>query len=287
MLWTNPKSEARIRLHEPALADALAGASGVDSRQCWPPADLRSVAVMVWLGGRGIGPRHTLAEETFFGPHRVPQRSRIPCRKPQARNRTSNSPADQALGRGERMTLAEASDRASESDALSNDYYTHLRADLDRAVRRICPTWLGNRSEDIVQSALIRVCGLREGKEKPPELAPSYLRRVAYSALVDEIRKLRWQRQEVSLPEEETPLAETHDPGPERKMASREIGLGILDCLRHLKKARRLAVTLYLQGHTVPEAAAILGWSRKAIENLVYRGLSNLRHCLTAKGLTP
>ena len=70
-------------------------------------------------------------------------------------------------------------------------------------------------------------------------------------------------------------------------MASREIGQGIRDCLARLKNERRMAVTLYLQGHSVPEASRILEWSTKRTENLVYRGLADLRECLLSKGLRP
>ena len=35
------------------------------------------------------------------------------------------------------------------------------------------------------------------------------------------------------------------------------------------------------------EAAGILDWSAKRVENLVYRGLADLRDCLAAKGFKP
>jgi RNA polymerase sigma-70 factor (ECF subfamily) len=54
-----------------------------------------------------------------------------------------------------------------------------------------------------------------------------------------------------------------------------------------MKRERRLAVTLYLQGHTVAEAASILEWPFKRTENLIYRGLADLRACLRCKGLRP
>jgi RNA polymerase sigma-70 factor (ECF subfamily) len=76
-----------------------------------------------------------------------------------------------------------------------------------------------------------------------------------------------------------------HDP--ERAAASLEIGRGIQTCLAHMKRERRLAVTLYLQGHTVLEAARILEWPVKRTENFVYRGLADLRACLAAKGMRP
>ena len=54
-----------------------------------------------------------------------------------------------------------------------------------------------------------------------------------------------------------------------------------------LVRPRRLAVALYLQGHSVPEAAKLLEWGNKRTENLVYRGLADLRECLAKKGLKP
>ena len=48
-----------------------------------------------------------------------------------------------------------------------------------------------------------------------------------------------------------------------------------------------MAVTLYLQGHSVPEAARVLDWPAKRTENLVYRGLADLRECLMKKGIQP
>lgn len=50
---------------------------------------------------------------------------------------------------------------------------------------------------------------------------------------------------------------------------------------------RWLAVTLHLQGHSVPEVGALLAWTVKKAENLVYRGLADLRSCLSSKGLQP
>lgn len=74
---------------------------------------------------------------------------------------------------------------------------------------------------------------------------------------------------------------------PEHETASRQTGRGILACLARMKAERRRAVTLYLQGHSVPESSRILGWNRKRTENLVFRGLMDLRQCLIKKGLRP
>jgi RNA polymerase sigma-70 factor (ECF subfamily) len=111
------------------------------------------------------------------------------------------------------------------------------------------------------------------------------LYKVAYSALVDEIRRVR-RRRETGL-EDGTVESVASPEDPERAAASSEIGHGIQGCLARLKYERRLAVTLYLQGHGVPAASRILEWPAKRTENLVYRGLADLRECLLSRGLRP
>lgn len=74
-------------------------------------------------------------------------------------------------------------------------------------------------------------------------------------------------------------------PDPERRIASREIGEGIRACLVDMIEPRRLAVLLHLHGFGLKESAGVLGWSQKRTDNLLYRGLADLRKCLAAKGL--
>lgn len=163
--------------------------------------------------------------------------------------------------------------------------FDQLRVDLQRAIRYACPASLADRADDLVQVAVMRVMEIRRKSERGRELSTRYLYKVAHSVVVDELRRIRSCR-EVSL-EEANPSEPAWTETPERNAEAREIGQGILDCLRLLRRARRLAVTLHLQGHTVPEAASILGWGEKRTENLIYRGLAELRRCLKAKGLEP
>ena len=170
---------------------------------------------------------------------------------------------------------------------LSEEETLRLRGQLERAVYRVCPQWLADLRDDLVQIALMRVMEVHRRSEGKREFAASYLWKVAYSALVDEIRKQR-RRRETPLEEvgqEDGPIA--FNPNPERRTADHEVGDGIQSCLADLVRPRRLAVVLYLQGHSVPEAAKLLQWGPKKTENLVYRGLADLRKCLTRKGLTP
>jgi RNA polymerase sigma-70 factor (ECF subfamily) len=121
----------------------------------------------------------------------------------------------------------------------------------------------------------------REGNRP---FASSYLYKAAHSALVDEIRRVR-RRRETDLEEETVAPIAIDRQDPEKLTAAREIGRGILDCLSRMSLERRLAVTLYLQGYSVPESSRVLDWTVKRTENLVYRGLANLRECLMSKGM--
>jgi len=112
------------------------------------------------------------------------------------------------------------------------------------------------------------------------------------SALVDEIRR-RQRRPEISLDGSREPADQElhYEPraqgDPESSASFRELGAAVRDCLNCVKRDRRLAVALYLQGHSVPETARILGWELKRTDNLIYRGLADLRQCLMRKGHRP
>ncbi len=182
------------------------------------------------------------------------------------------------------------SDTSKKSPESSMDY-AQLHRDLVRAVDRVCPRWMADRADDLVQVALMRVMEIQRKKEGTAELSSFYLKKVAYSAMIDEIRRLR-RRQEVSLEggSEEEEAAPVYDPAaptpdPERASAGRQVGRAIRDCLGRMVAARRHAVTLNLQGHSVPEIGRLLGWTAKKAENLVYRGMSDLRACLGQKGI--
>ncbi|NOK36398.1 RNA polymerase sigma factor [Corallococcus exercitus] len=162
-----------------------------------------------------------------------------------------------------------------------------LRRDLGRALASVCPASLADRREDLLQVAMMRVVELRGRDPGRAELTPAYLYRVAYTTLIDELRRLG-ARKEVALEEVEEGPQQPVAPGdPERAAGASQIARAVRDCLQGLVQDRRLAVTLHLQGHTVPEAAELLGWDAKRTENLIYRGLSALRACLSLKGIEP
>jgi RNA polymerase sigma-70 factor (ECF subfamily) len=176
--------------------------------------------------------------------------------------------------------------------APAESRWRDLAAAMARAVRRQCPGWLADHAQDIAQAALAKVMASERAREGERPLTSFYLHRVAHSVLVDEIRR-RKRRPEVPLDgvtaagEEVRTVEPAAASDPERDASFRQLGAAVRDCLAAAKRERRLAVTLYLQGHTVPETARILGWDAKRAENLVYRGLADLRQCLLGKGHRP
>lgn len=159
-----------------------------------------------------------------------------------------------------------------------------LRRQLTLAVRHVCPAWLSRYEDDLVQTAMIRVIQLAPGESRAG-FSTSYLWKVAFTVTVDEIRRQR-RRPEDNLEANEAAEKVMAGPDPEALAIGRETGRTIQCCLACLGEDRRLAVTLHLQGHTVPEASRYLGWSPKRVANLTYRGLDDLRRCLVAKGQT-
>ncbi len=186
---------------------------------------------------------------------------------------------------GSSAGAADACVRAA--DVLDPRELEDLRRRILAAVRRTCPSWVAAQMEDIAQTVLARLVLSPRVGEGNPVFSSKYLMKAAYGATVDELRRLG-RRREDSLDDQTVPDSiVAPEAGPERRAASAEIARGIRDCLTRLVRPRRLAVTLYLQGCTVPETAGVLSWSPKKAENLVYRGLADLRRCLATKGLEP
>lgn len=171
---------------------------------------------------------------------------------------------------------------------IAGDDLDALRLKLGRAVLRVCPPSLADQRDDLVHNALLRVIEVQRRDRGQRQFNASYLWKVAYSALVDELRRRR-RRGEVSLEEQDqaVPLPADRRSDPGTQAAVRELGRGIQSCLTRLIVPRRRAVTLYLQGYSVQQAASLLDWPAKRTENLIYRGLENLRQCLTQRGLRP
>jgi RNA polymerase sigma-70 factor (ECF subfamily) len=171
---------------------------------------------------------------------------------------------------------------SSSFPAVDGQTIDGLRQQLATEIKRICPARLASVREDIVQAALIKVVRLA-GRHGGKTFSTAYLRKVALSATVDEIRRHR-RRAEQSHDDSPADQLSYSSPGPEEHAIGRQVREAIVEGLARLGGPRRQAVLLHLEGHTVPEAAHNLGWSSKRVANLTYRGLNDLRRRLAAQG---
>jgi RNA polymerase sigma-70 factor (ECF subfamily) len=158
-----------------------------------------------------------------------------------------------------------------------------LRSAVVRAVRRVCPPWLADDAEDIAQVATSRLLDRDRATAGAVDFSPAYVYRTAYCAVIDEIRRRR--RTPVVALETDVPTGAPVD-SPERQAASRELRQAIQSCIAALALDRRRAVTLHLLEHSLAEIGELLACGRKKADNLVYRGLRDLRACLSRRGVT-
>ncbi len=154
------------------------------------------------------------------------------------------------------------------------------------AVRRSCPPYLAAQADDIAQDVLVQLFKKLKSTEGKVDFTSMYLLKAAHGATVDEIRRRSRRREQTGM-EGEMLRNESAAPDPERNAFSRSLGRAIRDCLAAMVPSRRAAVTLHLLGCPVPEIAIRLDCSEKSADNRLYRGMKNLRDCLTGKGLGP
>ncbi len=171
---------------------------------------------------------------------------------------------------------------SAEASSPSRDArYAWMLGALRTAVGRACRGQSRAQQEDLVQAAMVRILEHERAGEQNLVRTASYVWRVAFSVTADEFRRRgRLDARSPGMDVHATKAEEPRSLGP-------EVGAGIRGCLAGLQEARRLAVLLHLQGFRADEAARVLHWNLKRVRNLTYRGLADLRRCLSAKGLFP
>jgi len=143
---------------------------------------------------------------------------------------------------------------------------------------RLPPSDIGEAEQE-VRIRLWRVCGNPENITK---LSASYLQRVVTTAILDLLRRRR--RAATHDPVEDLPLP-APGPGPDADAEAASLGIVVQAGVKSLGLSRRTVVKLHLEGFRRDEIEALLGWSEAKTRNLLYRGLSDLRGYLVARGI--
>jgi RNA polymerase sigma factor (sigma-70 family) len=179
----------------------------------------------------------------------------------------------------------------SEADARLQELLDSYGALLRRTVRKLCPTTLGVSAEEIEQEARIRLWNALRRERNITDPA-SYLYRIAATAAIDAVRRVRALR-EVPIDEPDAgpePAAAvspavSRERSPEALALDQQVAERVAAVLAELPDARRRAVGLHLRGFTSTEIAGLLGWTEPKARNLTYRGLTDLRAALRAAGI--
>jgi RNA polymerase sigma-70 factor, ECF subfamily len=163
---------------------------------------------------------------------------------------------------------------------------------LRQAVARFCPKDIGLQVSEIEQEVRIRLWRALQTEREIREPA-SYLYRIAATATIDAVRRIKVRREsslDVSAEDEEAPapvhaLSASPDDSPDRIFEQKQTAEKIGAALARLPDNRRRAVALHLEGWSSQQIGDLLGWTEAKARNLLYRGLSDLRESLKAEGI--
>jgi len=163
---------------------------------------------------------------------------------------------------------------------------------LSQTISRLCPKDMGLEFNDIEQEARLRLWHALQHESEIRNPA-SYLYRIAMTATIDAVRRIKAKREEqlrLAESDEEDDVASlelSSDPkySPELEAARRQLAGKIRSAMARLSDNRRRAVGLYLEGFSSQEIADLLGWSEAKARNLLYRGLHDLRTQLRMEGI--
>jgi RNA polymerase sigma factor (sigma-70 family) len=181
--------------------------------------------------------------------------------------------------------------RDLEIEAQFNSMVVEYGKLLRDAIASHCPQDLGLDPDDVMQEACLRLWRAVSSEREIRDPA-SYLRRIAATAAIDAIRRVKARHEEQMhlSPEEargsDPQAGQPIDTGtsPESAAQYRELMLIVEAVLGSLPENRSRVVRLHLQGFSTLEIAELMAWSEAKTRNLVYRGLDDLRSRLRAHG---
>jgi RNA polymerase sigma factor (sigma-70 family) len=137
--------------------------------------------------------------------------------------------------------------------------------------------------EDVEQEVRVKIWTFLKKGKKIDNL-PSYIKRVAYSQTIDELRKAMKQRPS-SEPESlrrvfsgaDQITAAPMDLSPESRLDERETRESLGSMVDSLSENRRKVLRLFLKGLTIEEISSSLQWDKTTVRHLFYRGIDDLR----------
>ncbi len=157
-----------------------------------------------------------------------------------------------------------------------------LSQTVRRALGRVRLARPRDADEDLCQSVAAALLGRHQLGAGIPA---AYIQVAARNAVIDGLRRQLRRPLDLGL----APAARPRPCGenPTTRLIDARVRDAVKRQLSALSESRRRAVVAYLQGESVPAIAAAMGCNRKRADNLLYRGLAELRRGLAGEGITP
>ncbi len=137
--------------------------------------------------------------------------------------------------------------------------------------------------EDIEQEVRLKIWTFLKKGNNVRNL-PSYIKKVAYSTTIDELRKMMKQRPSGDAEKlirffagAALPSGQARDHSPEAGIEDSEAREKILALVDSLSENRKKVLRLYLTGLSIDEICASLNWERPKVRHLFYRGIDDLK----------
>ena len=137
--------------------------------------------------------------------------------------------------------------------------------------------------EDIEQEVRLKIWKFLKKGKKVDNLA-SYIKRMAYSTTIDELRRMMKQRPSRDLENMRTLFKgisrlswRVSDYSPEMPLDENETKQTIRTLVNTLSEDRKKVFNLYLRGMTIEEISKSLKWDKPRVRHLFYRGIDDLK----------
>ena len=131
----------------------------------------------------------------------------------------------------------------------------------------------GIDDDDLIQEIRIRLWRACKHEIEYRKIS-SYIRKIIDSVIINYLNDAR--KEMAILKNAESVFSAFH---------SSETEIIVMDCVATLLESRRMVVTMYLHGFTVPDIAQALKWTKVKTYNLYIRGIRDLRMKLKDRGI--
>lgn len=137
--------------------------------------------------------------------------------------------------------------------------------------------------EDVEQEVKIKIWKYLKKGKKVSNL-PSYIKKVAYTVTIDELRKMQKQVPNKkpdnlkNLYIRSKPIIQKEENNsPEAAFEEKELKSKLRKYIDSLSKNRKHVLQLYLKGMSVEEICRFFNWDKTKVRHLLYRGINEIK----------